>query len=322
MTGENLAKLVELVARLRGGNGCAWDRAQNYDSMKGLLLEEAYEVIDAVNKLDFDGLEDELGDLLFHIVFYARLAEEDRCFTLDDVIERVYAKLVRRHPHVFGKKRARTAEEALQSWLSVKEKERDEARSKEQGARSKKEEGRRAVSSHASSAAPTRQLQETQTADLNDRSAPHLLDGIPQALPSTLEAYELGVRAAEVGFDWVQIEDLLDKVAEEVAELRHELVHRPIRKVKSPPRQQALARPEKTAGDGRLEAEVGDLLFAVSNLARYVGSDPESCLRRANQKFKGRFRALEQEAAKVGKRVRDCTPEELDRLWKLVKSQE
>ncbi len=293
-----MTKLIELVAHLRGPDGCAWDRAQSYDSMKGLLLEEAYEVIDAVNKRDFDGLEDELGDLLFQVVFYARMAEEEGRFALDDVIERLHAKLLRRHPHVFGETRARTPEEALASWLAVKEQEREttlqtesESVPRSAAGQPTTDEGQwRVASSHAPRTALTQQPAS-------------LLDGIPAALPATLEAYELGVRTAEVGFDWAKVEDLLDKVAEEVTELRHELVPR-------------------SAGDGRLEEEVGDLLFAASNLARYLGSDPESCLRRANQKFKGRFQALEQEVAKLGKRVRDCAPEELDRLWNAVKSRE
>ena len=312
LAGESLAKLIELIAHLRGPEGCAWDRAQSYDSVKGLLLEEAYEVVDAVNQRDFDGLEDELGDLLFQVVFYAQLAEEERRFTLNDVIERLHAKLVRRHPHVFGEMRARTAEEALASWLAVKEKERE-------------------APSGESVKRPESQL-----------------DGIPEAFPATLEAFELGVRAAEVGFDWVSAGDLLDKVTEEVAELRHELAQR-IGEVTRPYKRQPLAPPETSARkmparqagdgapsvgrlrstaskkehsglqDGRLEEEIGDLLFAASNLARYLGSDPESCLRRANQKFRSRFQALEQKVAAVGKRIRDCTPEELDRFWNVVK---
>ena len=304
LTRESLAELIELVAHLRGPDGCAWDRAQNYDSMKGLLLEEAYEVIDAVNERDFDGLEDELGDLLFQVAFFAQLAKEEQRFTFIDVIERLHAKLVRRHPHVFGEVRALTAEEALASWLTVKEQERE-------------------APSGETRSAPAKQPKS-------------LLDGIPEALPATLEAYELGVRAAEVGFDWANVDDLLDKVAEEVAELRHELAQ-------GMGSEQSSARPEATAGEsdfhtavesiglrkpeipalqaraGRLEEEIGDLLFAASNLARYLGSDPESCLRRANVKFKSRFRTLEQEAARLGKRIRNCTPEELDRFWNVAK---
>ena len=170
-------RLVELMARLRGPQGCPWDRAQDYDSMKAMLLEEAYEVVDAVNARDFAGLEEELGDLLFQVVFYSRLAEEEGRFTLANVMERLYSKLVRRHPHVFGEKKARTPEEALKSWNAVKEQERHKARLDGEG---------RVPPAGAS----------------NESERESLLDGIAATLPSTLEAHELGVRAAEVGFDW------------------------------------------------------------------------------------------------------------------------
>lgn len=266
MAGEKLSKLVDLMARLRGPDGCPWDRAQDYDSMKGLMLEEVYEVVDAVNARDFAELEQELGDLLFQVVFYARLAEEEGRFSLDDVIEAVHAKLMRRHPHVFGPTRASTPEEAMQSWLKVKEKEK--------------------------AAAAAGGKAEKQTS---------LLDGIPESLPATLEAYELGVRASEVGFDWPRVEDLLDKVDEELHELRSLL---PVR-----------------AGNNLRDAEeeMGDLMFSVANLARYLRSDPESCLRRANRKFQKRFQALEREVERRGKRVRDCPAEELDAIWESVK---
>jgi MazG family protein len=264
---DTLRKLVELMAHLRSAEGCPWDREQNFDSVKGLLLEEAYEVVDAVNERDFDALEDELGDLLFQVVFYSRLAEEEKRFGIDDVIERVHAKLIRRHPHVFGETRARNAEEALKSWNAVKEKER---------------------LSSSNGAPPSKSL----------------LDGIPPALPATLETYELGVRAAEVGFDWAKVDDLLAKVEEEIHELRRELPLRPANDVR------------------RVEEEVGDLLFAAANLARYLHTDPESCLRRANQKFKRRFQALEEEVSRRGKRVRECTPEELDSIWEGLKTPE
>ncbi len=262
------------MAHLRGPDGCPWDRAQDYDSVKGLLLEEVYEVIDAVNARDFDALEDELGDLLFQVVFYSELAREEKRFSIDDVIERVHAKLVRRHPHVFGPNRARTPEEALKNWLAVKERER-------QG-------GREGAESQAS----------------GKSGAASLLDGIPAALPATLEAYEIGVRASEVGFDWVKVEDLLAKIEEEVRELRREVA-------------------DGGPKDGRkIEEEVGDLLFAAANLARFLRSDPESCLRRANQKFKRRFQRLEQEVAKSGRQWRDLTLAELDAIWESLKSRE
>jgi MazG family protein len=263
--GEKLARLVELMAHLRGPDGCPWDRAQDYASVKGLLLEEAYEVVDAVNLNDFEGLKEELGDLLFQVVFYSRMAEEDGKFDIDCVIQEVHEKLVRRHPHVFGEVRAAAADEALKSWTAAKEKEK---------------------SKHP------------------DSQKSSLLGGITAALPSTLEAHELGARAAEAGFDWERVEDLLGKVEEELQEIRKEMA----------------AGGER--GRQRLEGEVGDLLFAAANLARQAHSDPESCLRGANQKFRRRFEALEAEVERRGKSVRMCTPQELDDIWKLVKAQE
>lgn len=267
------------MARLRGPEGCPWDRAQNYDSVKGLLLEEAYEVVDAVAARDFAALEEELGDLLFQVVFYSRLAEEEHRFSIAGVIDRLYAKLVRRHPHVFGETRARTPEEALASWNAVKEQERETA-----------------------AATPGRPDQSTKPPDSPDLKEPaSLLTGIPASMPATLVAHELGLRAAEAGFDWAKAEDLLDKIAEEVAELRRELA-------------------AKRDGSGhRVEEEAGDLLFAATNLARYVGSDAESALRRANQKFTRRFQALEQVVAARGKKVRECSAGELDEVWSEVK---
>ena len=265
LAGENLRKLIDLTAHLRGPQGCPWDREQDYDSVKGLLLEEAYEVIDAVNARDFGGLKDELGDLLFQVVFYSRLAEEEGRFGLGDVIEHVHAKLIRRHPHVFGEVQARNAEEALKSWLAVKEQER---------------------------------------ASGGKREKDSCLKGIPSSLPSTLAAYELGVRAAEVGFDWANVGDLLDKVVEEVRELRQELAVQP------------------ASPAARVEEEVGDLLFAVANLARFLRTDPESCLRRANQKFQRRFQAMEEEVDRRGKKLQDCSLDEMESIWNEIKVRE
>jgi MazG family protein len=267
LAGEKLPKLVDLMAHLRGPEGCPWDREQDYDTLKALLLEEAYEVIDAINARDFQGLEDELGDLLFQVVFYSRLAEEEGRFDIDNVVQRVHAKLIRRHPHVFGKVRASNAGEALKSWLNVKEQERASAASGK-----------------------------------NDEKS--VLDGIAAALPATLAAYELGLRAAEVGFDWKEAEDVLQKVEEEIRELRCELNR------------------EAGSRSSRLEEEVGDLLFAAANLARLLRSDPETCLRRANQKFLRRFQALEKEVAMQGRNLRECSLEEMESLWNELKSKE
>lgn len=262
VAGETFPKLVELMAYLRGPNGCPWDKAQDYESIKGLMLEEAYEVLDALQQKDFEAVKEELGDLLFQVVFYSRLAQEDGKFDVDAVIEGVHAKLMRRHPHVFGETRASTPEEALESWTKAKESEKAK-----------------------NSNAPRNSI----------------LAGIAAGLPSTLEAYELGLRASQAGFDWPRLDDLLDKVEEEFGELREEI-----------------ARQDRA----KLEEELGDLLFALANLARQIRSDPESCLRAANQKFRRRFRALEEEVARRGKTVAGCTPEELDDLWERLKTRE
>ena len=241
--------------------------SQKYEKLKGLLLEEAYEVVDATTERDFRGLQDELGDVLFQVVFYARLAEEEGRFDIDDVIEGVHAKLIRRHPHVFGEVRASNAAEALKSWLKAKE-------------------------------------QEQAGAGRNKSPEKSLIDGIAAALPATLVAYELGLRASEVGFDWKTADDVLEKVEEEIRELRRELSQ------------------GASANSSRLEEEAGDLLFTAANLARLLRSDPESCLHRANQKFMRRFQGLEREVAARGKKLRECTLEEMESLWNELKSKE
>jgi MazG family protein len=268
---RSLARLVTLTARLRSPGGCPWDRAQGYDSLKALLLEEAYEVVDAVNARDFDGLEDELGDLLFQVLFYSRVAEEEGRFALADVMERLHRKLVRRHPHVFGEVKARTAEEALRSWNAVKE--------QEQGAKPANES---------------------------------ILDDTAATLPATLEAHELGVRVAEAGFDWPNAAAVLEKVQEEVHELRREL------EAASAP----LGQDDRAAAARRREEELGDLLFSLSQLARHLGTDPESCLLRGNQKFRRRFQALEREIAAQGRKLADCSLAELEKVWESVKTAE
>ena len=231
------------------------------------MLEEAYEVVDAVDGRNFDALADELGDLLLEVLLYARLAEEESRFTIAQVIERLHAKLVRRHPHVFGEKRARTAEEALESWLGAKEREQRERSAKDPQA----EAGRSA------------------------------LDGMARALPRLLEAHELSLRASQTGFEWPDATSLIEKVEEEIREIRREWRRQPS--------------PEAAT----LEEEIGDLLFATANLARHARSDAESCLRRANLKFRSRFREMERRLAEGGRRMRDSTPQELDALWNEVK---
>ena len=285
MPDEKLARLVELAARLRGPDGCPWDREQDYDSVKALLLEEAYEVVDAVNARDFAELREELGDLLFQVVFYSQLASEEGRFDIGNVIEDVHRKLVRRHPHVFGDVRAENSGEALKSWLSVKESEKQQ-----------REGGK------------------------SDAPFPgSILEGIGLSLPSTLEAYELGTRASKAGFEWRRVEDLLDKVAEELEEVRRLI---PRNGSESESMGPETSPPEPGPERRRTEEEVGDLLFAAANLARFLHFDPESALRAANRKFKRRFEFLEAEVARRGKKLQECSLEELDRIWDRVKSEE
>ena len=228
MPDEKLARLVKLAARLRGPDGCPWDREQDYDSVKALLLEEAYEVVDAVNARDFEELREELGDLLFQVVFYSQLASEERRFDISDVIEDVHRKLVRRHPHVFGDVRAGNSREALRSWLSVKESEKKQ-----------------------------------RTSGKSDMPSPgSILEGIGSSLPSTLEAYELGTRASEVGFDWRTVEALLEKVAEELEEVRRQLPRTGAGRENSG---RETSPPEPGPERRKTEEEVGDLLFAAAN---------------------------------------------------------
>ena len=285
MPDEKLARLVKLAARLRGPDGCPWDREQDYDSVKALLLEEAYEVVDAVNARDFEELREELGDLLYQVVFYSQLASEERRFDIGDVIEDVHRKLVRRHPHVFGDVRAGNSREALRSWLSVKESEKNQ-----------------------------------RTSGKSDIPSPgSILEGIGPSLPSTLEAYELGTRASEVGFDWRTVEALLEKVAEELEEVRRQLPRTGAGRENSG---RETSPPEPGPQRRKTEEEVGDLLFAAANLARFLHFDPESALRAANRKFKRRFRLLEAAVARQGKKLQDCPLEELDRLWDQVKAED
>ena len=298
--GALMDRLIQLMAKLRSPDGCPWDRAQGYDSVKGLLLEEAYEVIDAVNERDFDELEGELGDLLFQVVFYSRLAEEEGRFTFASVAERLYAKLVRRHPHVFGDIKARTTEEALKRWNAVKEQERQ----------SKFQSG------FQSKSQPNSEPGETE----RQSRPPSLLDGMASAFPSTLEAHELGLRAAEAGFDWPGAREVLEKVQEEINELRQELEAAGKGSRTGDPSEPADT--SAAAQRSRMEDELGDLLFSMSQLARHLGSDSESCLRRGNRKFRRRFQALEHELAAGGRKLADCDLAELEAVWQSVKSKE
>lgn len=264
-------ELVELMARLRGPDGCPWDREQTARSLRTYLLEEAYEVLDAIERDDPQALQDELGDLLLQILFHAQMASEQGRFGMDDVLAGLHDKLVRRHPHVFGSVQVDSAAQVKVNWEALKAAERREYE-------------------HA----PQEGLPEAGP----PRAGNSQLAGVSHHLPAQIEAYQLTRRAAQVGFDWERLDDLLLKLNEEVAELRR-----------------ALASGERDL----LEDEVGDLLFVAVNVARYLGLDPEVALRRTNRKFIERFQEVEQELTRQGKRLQDATLEEMDALWERSK---
>jgi MazG family protein len=260
----DIQKLADLVARLRGDGGCPWDKEQTRESLKPMLIEEAFEVLDALDSEDPADLREELGDLLFQVVFHAQIAREKGEFDLSEVIDRLHEKMVRRHPHVFGSADLQTSGEVLRNWEDIKAAEKGvESSSKPESEKS-------------------------------------LLDGVPTRLPALHEAYQLTAKASRVGFDWSQLDQITAKLDEEVRELL-----------------EAHARQ-----DGRqLADEVGDLLFVAVNVARFLGIDPETALRRCNRKFNRRFRFIESRLKQSGRALKDATLAEMDALWEQAKAE-
>ena len=256
--GAKFQKLVEIMARLRAPGGCPWDREQTFDSIKPYTLEETYEVLDAIDRRDWDGLAEELGDFLLQAVFYAQMGAERNLFRMEDALDAINQKLVRRHPHVFGSESAESAGDVKRIWGEVKTAE-------------KKEKGREEDS---------------------------LLAPVPRALPALVEAQQIASRAAAVGFDWENPEQVLDKLHEELAEF-----------------DQA----RRNASPEQLEDELGDLLFVLVNLARFVKVDPEQALRRTNAKFRERFGYIERKLAERGRKPEDSNIEEMEALWQEAK---
>ncbi len=284
-TGEKFERAVGIMARLRAPGGCPWDREQTFDTIKPYTLEETYEVLDAIDARDWPELTGELGDLLLQVLFYAQMASEEKTFSIDDVLDRLSNKLVARHPHVFGDVKAHTPKEVLRNWEALK-------------AEEKKQSG------------DERKKQET------------LLSGISSAMPSLMEAYKISSRAANVGFDWPNIEGLFEKLTEETKELRHEIAQMP--QAPNPhPTGEAGARGTKLpdALRARLEDEVGDMFFVLVNIARYLALDPESALRKTNRKFRKRFEFVEESLQAQGKRLQDATLEEMEAAWQKAKAQ-
>lgn len=252
---QNLNRLLQIMARLRGPDGCPWDREQTHRSIRHNLIEECYEVLDALDAGKTDEFREELGDLLMQVVFHAQMASEAGQFDFDDVAKAIADKLVRRHPHVFGNHRLKNSAQVLRQWEAIKQQEK------------------------------------------NSRS---IVAEIPKSLPALLKADKLQRKVARVGFDWRHVNDVVAKVEEEVRELKDALA----------------------SGSRRQFAEeLGDLLFAAVNLARFKGLQAEDLLNRASVKFTRRFQHIERAVHRQGRQLEDCTLAELDALWESAKRQ-
>lgn len=254
-------RLVEIMARLRSPEGCPWDREQTFDTIKPYLLEETYEVMDAIDARDWNGLADELGDLLLQVVFFSQMAKEAGHFDVTDVIQAINSKLIRRHPHVFADGDAKTSDEVLRKWDEIKA-------------------GEKAASANASA------------------KPKGLLAGVPRSVPALMEARQISSRAANAGFDWSNVEQVLEKLNEELAELDGA---------------------RKTGSPEELQGEIGDLLFVIVNIARFLKVDPEQALRGTNSKFRQRFDFVEKGLEARGKSPREATLDEMEELWKDAK---
>ncbi len=257
-----MQKLIEIMEQLRDPvAGCPWDREQTFATISRHTIEEAYEVADAIQRDAMDELKDELGDLLFQVAFYTQMAREQSLFDFADVLESICAKMIRRHPHVFANEKIDTADQQTVAWERLKAEERN------RGSNNEKLTGQ--------------------------------LDGVAQALPALMRSTKLQKRAADVGFDWHDIQGPLDKIREELEEVEAEI--------------------SSADSQERLEAEIGDLLFSCVNLARHAKVDAETALRRANQSFETRYQAMESMLRDKGQKMQELSLSEMEELWQQAK---
>ncbi|MCP9463326.1 MAG: nucleoside triphosphate pyrophosphohydrolase [Nitrospira sp.] len=272
---EHFDKVAGIMAALRAPNGCPWDRKQTHASLKPYLLEEAYEVLETIDQGDEAKLREELGDVLLQVLFHSQIAAEAGTFTINDVLQTLAEKLIRRHPHVFatdGQPGSITnSDQVLSQWEQIKRAEREAA-----------------------------------------GHPPSALDGVPKTLPALLRAYQVQARAARVGFDWPHnaggLEQIFEKVTEEVGELKRALDNGG-----------TVSAPVRPAQQAEIEAELGDILFSLVNLARFLKVNPEEALRQATNRFINRFSLMEQLAAEGGRSLTDMTLANMDRLWEEAK---
>lgn len=258
--GESIERLLDIMRKLRGPGGCPWDREQTNESLKSDLVEEAYEVIDAIECGEASALQEELGDLLLQVVFHAQICSESGMFEFSNVADGIADKLVRRHPHVFGEVEVSGAGEVLQNWDAIK--------------KTEKQEGDKPAS---------------------------IVAGIPRHLPALQKAYQVQKRAARAGFDWAHIDDVFDKLHEEMDELKEA-----IRRQHEP----------------NIREELGDLLFSVVNVSRFLGHNPEELLDQNIKKFIRRFQRVEDLVHAAGRPFKSCSLQELDAFWDKAKLEE
>jgi len=247
-------ELVDIVKRLRGKNGCPWDEEQTHETLKSCLVEEVYEVLDAIDKKNDEELKEELGDLLLQIVFHAEIAGEEGRFNIDDVAHNIVKKLIRRHPHVFSNVKVKDSDEVLQNWEKIK-----------------KHEGKKSV-----------------------------LEGVPNGLPALLKARRVQEKAKRVGFDWNHVDGAVEKLSEEIEEIKKAI---------------------KSTKKDKIEEEFGDLLFSIVNVSRFMNIDAEESLRKTVKKFMNRFKYIERKIAKKGQKVlKEYSLEELNDIWEEAKN--
>lgn len=292
-TGERFERAVEIMRKLRAPGGCPWDREQTFDTIKPYTLEETYEVLEAIDNRDWEELPGELGDLLLQVLFYTQMADEENHFSIDAVLDSLSNKLVTRHPHVFGEVVAETPGEVLRNWEAIKAEEKKQRLAQGDGKSAKPEPA-------------------------------SALNGVSKGIPALLEAHKLSSKAAYVGFDWPNVEGIFDKLKEETAELRAEVDKIP------PPGPVPIGRGVSGAKGSvvseelrsRMEDEVGDLFFTLVNLARYLSLDSEQALRKTNRKFKRRFQFMEARLLQQGRSIENLTLDQMEELWREVKSSE